>query len=295
MVAGLMSTAANVALNALFVFGFGLGLFGIALATVLSRLAGLGYAMRRAQALEARRRREPWPPPAPRAWPPPTRLILTLALPGGLTYLLAAVEGSVINAVLAGLPNSTDAIASWGVYERMLSLAIMPAVATSVAVVPYVARLLPTADAHRIRPELGQTLAWVLGAALALTAALGWVWAAPLASFFIDSDSGGASPLTLGALRLLPFGALALAPFHMLRPVCEAAQRPQLGVLLALARYVALSLPCVLAGRHLAPALGYEGLHGLIAGFVAAAALASAATLAAVHKLAPRAAPPSAR
>ena len=55
MWAGIWSNVTNLALNTLFLFGFGWGIFGIALSTVLGRIAGLVYALRAAAKHEARR------------------------------------------------------------------------------------------------------------------------------------------------------------------------------------------------------------------------------------------------
>jgi Na+-driven multidrug efflux pump len=274
MVAGLASTFANVALNTLFVFGFGLGILGIALATVLSRLAGLSYALRRARALEAERRRDPWPTTT-QAWPAPAATILRLAVPGAATHLLTAAEGAVVNKVLTGLPDSTSAIASWGVYHQLLSLSLMPAVGASVAVVPFVARLLPQGRAAEIRRDLRQTLRISAILALVITVGVGWLAAAPVASFLVAPQRDGGTSMAIGALRLLPLGALAALPFLILRPVFESAQRPRLGLLVALARFVLLGPPLVVAGAALAPGWSGSGLHGVVAGTIVAATIAS--------------------
>ena len=55
MWAGIWSNVTNLALNTLFLFVFGWGVFGIALSTVIGRIAGLVYALRKAAAHEAKR------------------------------------------------------------------------------------------------------------------------------------------------------------------------------------------------------------------------------------------------
>ena len=131
--------------------------------------------------------------------------------------LLAAIEGVAVNKGLTGLPYSTNAIAAWAVYNQMLMLAMMPAAATSVAVVPYVALLLPRGELARIRRELRATLVLILVASGAITVLMGWVFAQPLASFFVDrgSSGNGIDSLAIDTLRLLPLGALAAAPFFV--------------------------------------------------------------------------------
>ena len=55
MWAGIITNLINVALNAVFVFVFEWGVFGIALSTVLGRIGGLAYALARARFHERRR------------------------------------------------------------------------------------------------------------------------------------------------------------------------------------------------------------------------------------------------
>ncbi len=284
MIAGLASTAANVALNAWFVFGLELGLFGIALATVVSRLVGLGYAGWRAAVLERARRAQPWPEAAGE-WKAAVPAILALALPGALTYVLAAIEGAVVNALLTTLPDATTAIASWGVYERMLMLALMPAVATAVAVVPYVARLCPQGETARVRRELWQTARAMAIAALLMTIAMGYAFAAPLVSYFIQDDTAPISDTTLATLRLLPVAALAALPFLILRPVFEGVQQPRAGVRLTVVRYVLLSIPLAVAGRYIAPLAGSSGLLGMVTGLIVGSAVASWLTVRFIRRL----------
>ena len=275
MIAGLASAFTNVALNTLFVFGFGWGIFGIALATVISRIAGLWYAMHRAGILEAGRRAAGWGS-SEQVWPAPMSTMLMLALPGALTHLLMAVEGGVINKVLTGLPHSTAAIASYAVYQQLLMLAMMPAAGASVAVVPYVARAMATGEAARIRRELAGTVRLVLAIALGVTICSGWVFAEPISGFFVDRQSlGDSTSMTMNAMRLLPLAALATAPFYILRPIFEATHKPRMGIEISIARFVVLSVPLILAGRHLAPAVGLDGLSGVILGIVTATGLAS--------------------
>ena len=122
----------------------------------------------------------------------------------------------------------------------------------------------------------------ILGIAVVVTVAMGWVFAAPLANFFVDpqpSSAASTSAMALGALRLLPLAALATAPFLILRPVFEAAQQARTGIWVTVARFVVLGPPLILSGVWLAPHLGVTGLQGVVIG-MATAALASTAIVA---------------
>lgn len=273
MIAGLMSSVANISLNALFALVFGWGIFGIALATVVSRLPSLGYAARRAGRLEKARGAQRWTG-IETMWAPPLAAILRLAVPGALTFLLGALESGVVNRLLAGLEDATTAIASYAVYDRLLMFALMPASATAIAVVPFVARLLPAGEIGRIRHDLVRGLLLAAGVSVVVTLTLGWLVAGPVVGFLIKSDAAGHS-LALGIVRLLPVGALALVPFLVLRPVFEASNRPRLGVLLSLARYLLLAIPLVSLGAWTGPSLGLEPLLAMVLGLILAGLTAS--------------------
>jgi len=284
MIAGLTSTITNVGLNTLFVFGFHWGILGIALGTVLSRLPGLAYALWRARALERRRQETLWSPVESQLGSP-VRLILVLAIPGAITNLLTAVEMAAANRIMTGVPESTSAIASWGVYQQMLNLSLMPVLATSIAVIPYTARLLPRGQTARIRRELVQVGFGIAAVSLVMTTLMGWVFAEPLTLIFIKETSAGAVGLASTTLHFLPLAMLATTPFLLLRPVFEAAQQPRIGILLSLVRFTVLALPLMFGGQYLATKWGYSGLHGMIGGIILATGVASTWTIFLVRTL----------
>lgn len=284
MVAGLVSTVANVTLNTLFVFGFGMGILGIALATVLSRFASLGYALVRARKLERSRRGSASPSCTPESGyrRAPIPGILVLALPSMLAYVLMAVEGGVVNTLLASMPNSTVAIASYGAYARMLGLALMPAIGASIAVLPFVARRRAEGRSATLGRELRETFLLCLVLAILLTVPMAWIFNESLAAMIL-ADKGREFPetirITAEILRLLPLAALAALPFALLRPVFEAVQRPRLGLFISLLRFFAFALPFLFLGRYFAPTVGLTPLTGMVLGLILASLLASLATV----------------
>lgn len=278
MVAGLLASFSNVALNTLFVLGFDMGIFGIALATVLSRLVSLAYAMMRAGRLERDRHQDDSWEKTNRVWPSAMGTILVLSLPGAITFLLAALEGIAVNRVLAGMQDSVTAIASWGVYERILNLSIMPTAGAAVAVVPFVARLLPQGRIDLVRRDLLRTMMMAAAAALVVTICTGWLFAEQIAGFFVagGGETTTVSPVTIEALRFLPLGALAMVPFYMFRPVFEAAHRPRIGIIISAVRFLVFSVPLVLLSPYFSPALGISGLTGVILALIVSLTLSSA-------------------
>jgi Na+-driven multidrug efflux pump len=200
-------------------------------------------------------------------------------MPAAVTNALTAAEASLVNRLLARLPDATTALASFGVYHQLLSLALMPTVATAVAVLPYVARNVPEGRNDEVRRNLRRTLWLAVGLGLAFTVPAGVLFPVQIARFFVRGDETAiASPTTLSALRLLPLAALSATPFLLLRPVFEATQQPRLGVLVSVARFLLFSFPLVFLGRALAPKLGLQPLTGVIAGLITASALASLVT-----------------
>lgn len=282
MLAGIFATATNVTLNTLFVFGFGWGIFGIAFATVLSRLVALTYALTRARWHERRRHAEAgWSQEPVRAWPRALPTMLALALPASLTFALTSAENSLVNGLLTTLPDATVALASYGVYYNLLRLACMPAVAASVATLPFVARMVPEGHHARVRFDIKLVLAIAAGFGLLFTVPVGVLFPDQVAAFFVGEKATEAlgEPITREVLRLLPIAALAGMPFLLLRPIFEGLHRPRLGVIVSLFRFVLLSWPCVLGGRAIAESVGAPATLGIVCGLVTAMGSASLLTI----------------
>jgi len=178
--------------------------------------------------------------------------------------------------------DSTTAIATYGVYDRMLSFALMPASATAVAVVPFVARLLPSGAIARIRADLRRGVALAAAISLAITVLVGWVFAESVVTFMIQKPGQGPSevsaslwPLAIDVVHLLPLGVIAIVPFQVLRPVFEAANLPKLGTGVSIIRYLGLTIPCVLLAWWLSGKLDANPLITIIVGLIVANLIAS--------------------
>jgi Na+-driven multidrug efflux pump len=273
MWAGIWTNVLNLGLNTLFVFGFGWGVFGIALSTVIGRLGGLVYALRRAAAHE-RARRAVEPPDRGDPDPAPWRGILSLAVPSSLTFALIATESAWVNALLARLPDSTESIAAFSIYSRIVLFAFQPIIATSVAALPYAAHRLGAGDVAGVRTGLRQALVAACVYSIAIVAPI-VVVAGPWAARAL-AESVRTEELTRVALLAAPLACLAAAPFLLGRTVFEAMQRGKPGLAIAVLRYVVLTLPLAWVGLRIARALGVPGVWGLIAGTLVASAASSA-------------------
>src|SRR5262245_45929638 len=157
MWAGIWSNLINVGLNAVFLFVFHWGVFGIALSTVLGRLGGLVYALRKAAVHEAARQASGLDDDPTRD-PAPFRSLMSLAVPAVLTYGLMAVETALVNWLLARQPGATESIAAYGIFSRVLQFAAMPIIACAVAVLPFVARRFGEGDIGSVRRGMRQIM-----------------------------------------------------------------------------------------------------------------------------------------
>src|SRR5258705_1592335 len=273
MWAGIWSNLINVGLNALFLFAFHWGVFGIALSTVLGRFGGLVYALRKAAQHEAARKASGLDTDGTLD-PHPLRSMLALALPSSLTYGLMAVETGLVNWLLTRQAGATESIAAYGIYSRVLQFATMPIIAAAVAVLPYVARRFGEGDIGRIRQGMRQiTVA-------AAVYCVGLVTPAMLLGGPRLARSLAESPLTAEmatvALQFCPLACLIMIPFILCRPAFEGLQRGRPGLVMAILRYAVLTVPCAFTGMHAARTAGQPPLYGLLAGLIVASLIASA-------------------
>jgi putative MATE family efflux protein len=271
MWAGIWSNVINVVLNTVFTFVFHWGIFGIAFSTVLGRFGGLAYALRKAAGHEAARKAKGLPS-VPGHDPRPYRALFVLAIPSALSYVLMASETGVVNWLLKGLEHGKEALAAYAVYYRVFQFAVMPAIAASVAMLPFAARRIGERDLAAVRHGLRD--AHLAGVAyVALAAPILYLVAPPLAHHL----SG--SPVTIAylvpALRVVPLAALLATPFFLCRPVFEGMGRGRPGLTMSVLRYVVLAAPAALVGLWLAPRLHVSQVLGLVGGLMTATTISS--------------------
>lgn len=273
MWAGIWSNLINVVLNTVFTFVFHWGVFGIAFSTVLGRFGGLAYALRKAS-LHERERKALGERQVPGRDAHPYRSLFGLAVPAALSYILMASETGVVNWLLKGLSHGKEALAAYAIYYRVFQFVLMPAIAASVAMLPFAARRFGERDVDSVRDGLRQAQATALGY-LAVAAPLLYFGAPLVAHQF--SESAVTRAFLVPAMRWIPAIVLISVPFFLCRPVFEAMGRGRPGLAMAVVRYVVLAAPLAWTGLQLAPALGVNGVLGLIFGLGVASAASSAA------------------
>ncbi len=272
MWAGIWTNLLNVVLNTLFLFVFHWGVFGIAFSTVISRLGGLVYAIARARHHE-RLRRQADPDPAPELDPEPYGRILRLAVPSSLTFVLMALEGAVVNALLAKMKHATEAIASYAIYYRIVLFAIQPVIATAVAMLPYAARRFGQGDVSGVRDGIRNGLLAMSVYSIVILGPLALGFGPWLAGMLTESEVAGS--YTSVALRIVPLACITGSPFLLCRPVFEALGRGGPGLIMAAIRYLLLTGPLAWGGMVIADRLGQPGIFGLIFGLLIAGTLPS--------------------
>ena len=271
MVAGLLSNVVNLALNTLFLFVFSWGLFGIALSTVLGRLAGLAYALRRARTLERAQPQARASRSEGHADARPVRLLLSMAVPSGLGFVLIAVEVALANWLLGTLAISDHAIAAFSIYQRFLGFGLTPLIAMSVALLPFVAR-----HAGEQRYDLvwaGVRQALVAGFIMCVFILLpGFLLAAPALAGLL-ADGQHTHNLAVSSLCFAPLACLLAFPYFIWRPILEGTQQFMPGLVVAALRHVVLAAPCGYLGMRFMDA---SPVLGLVAGLAVAAGVGSA-------------------
>ncbi len=281
MWAGISSNLLNVGLNMIFIWVFHLGMFGIAFSTVVGRLGGLAYAMRRARGHEHERRAKALDV-VPGTYERPYRAIFVLAVPAALTYVLMATESGILNALLAQAADSTAALAAWSIYFRYVMFFVMPVVACGVAMLPFTARAWGQHDVATIRRAFREVAlaaaAYCAIVVLPLTALL----RGPLVEPLVDAPAARA--LAEWALLLVPLACLVSIPFFACRPIFEGLQRGAPGLWMAVLRYVVLTGPVAWLSVRLAQRHGAPSLHGVVLGVIVVTAIVSVVFMAWMHR-----------
>lgn len=272
MWAGIVSNVINFALNTLFLFVLGWGLFGIALSTVIGRLGGLAYALWRSNQHERQRRKE-WGETTEDLDPRPTMAMLGLAVPAAMTFALMSTETAVVNWILARLPNSTEALAAYSIYYRVVLFLLNPLIATSVAMLPFAARKFGRGDMAGVRRSLRDASLAAAAYSVLAVAPLLYFAGPSIAAFLAESEV--TARYTAVALNLASIACLFSIPGMLCRPVFEAMQRGRPGLIMALIRYVVLTIPLIFAGMWIADHYQFDTLYGVILGLIAASLISS--------------------
>lgn len=281
MWAGIWSNLVNIVFNALFLFVFHWGIFGIALSTVIGRFGGLVYAIVIARRHEAERR-EDCKVSEPGVYTRPFRALLKLALPAALTYGLVGIEALAVNGLLTRADDATSSIAAFTIYSRFYLFFAMPLIATGVALLPFTGRLFGRKDFDGIRAGYRQVAMIATGYSLLFVLPATWLLRRPMVALFAESVA--TEDLAARAMLAVPVACLVSIPFFACRPIFEGMQEGFPGLAVALLRYVVLTVPCIFLGFELAQSFDRPCIDGILFGLVTATLVSSLVFLAWMHR-----------
>jgi len=295
MWAGLISSFSNVGLTALFLFAFEWGILGIALGSVFGRFGGLAFALHRAAQHERRRLARP-DQVDPARFANALKVVLAIAIPSGLTYVLMGVEGLAVNEILSRSANAQDTLAAWSVFDALGRFFLMPPIAIGVALLPLVARwrgagVSEAALQREIRLALGVAAVYAVVAVGPLC-----YLATDLVVPYLVDEPTSRSWASQGLLWL-PAAVLLNGLAICVRPLFDAYDRSNTGLFLSAVRSLVVTIPLFVLGGWLAPRFGHPPIVGFYAAAVGAGvvgAVMTAALLVRVGALTLRGAPSTA-
>lgn len=259
-----MAGLINGVLAPLFIFGFGWGMKGAAIATVISWMfasAAAIYALHRIGHLSLR------PEPA-QPWLRSFRELLKVAAPAATTNVLGPLSAAIVTAIVAN--HGAAAVAAYGVGTRIEALALVVIMALASAVSPFIGQNYGAGNHHRIAQGLKVvfrlTLAWALISALLL-----WLGGPLLAQLFSE-EASIQQDIEL-FLQIVPMGYMGLGMIMIIGAALNVLRRPLLSTTINVGRLFLLALPAAWAGNF------YFGLSGLFIGLAAANLLAGAGAI----------------
>lgn len=248
----------NILLDPLYIFVFGWGLPGAALATITAFGAGclvvyptllrrgwLDFSLARLQTGEA------------------IRQLTGIMAPAMVSQLMPPVSAMFATALVAGF--GSVAVAAWGLGTRLEFFSIVVVLALTMSMPPMIGRLLGEGNLEAIdkliRMAVRFVIFWQLGLALL------WLLTSGLVSQLFSADADVSVVLQDYLLRV-PLSYSGLGVCMLMVSVCNALGLPLRALLVSVLRLFACYLPLLWLGSQLG------GLTGLMAGALAGNLLA---------------------
>lgn len=250
MISMLISSGANIALDYVFMFPLGMGMFGAVLATglsaLLSILALLTHFMRNASTLRPSRRR---------VSPHEMLRLLSYGLSALIGELASAISLMTFNLILMRI-GGYIAVAAYGVIANAALVAAAIFTGVGQGLQPLASHAFgadDTAALHILRRHAQRT-ALLAGAAIF---ALVFLLAAPIASIFNHEGSAELHAIAVSGLRLYFSGYLFAGMNIIAAALLSAAAQPERALVLSLLRSCVLLIP---ASLLLSAALSIRGV-----------------------------------
>lgn len=250
----------NALLDPLLIFGWGpvpaMGIQGAALATLIAWIVGVItiiylLAFRRKLILA---RLLTWP-----EFRTSSRAILHIGLPAAGANMLTPLAGGVLTAIVAGF--GTEAVAAWGVGNRLESLASIIVLALSMSLPPFISQNFGAGKLHRVAEAYRLAIRFVLVWQLVMFAVL-WIASGLLAGLF--AKEAQVAELIGLFLSVVPLGYGLQGVIILSNSSFNAMHKPMSALGLSTARLFIFFVPLSYIGSLL------FGLHGMFwAGIVA--------------------------
>lgn len=244
------TSLANMALDPLFIFGFGWGMPGAALATLAAFAVGALVMYRRL---------------AQRSWlsfelgtlppRPALRQLGAISGPAMFGQLMPGAAALLATTLVAGY--GASAVGAWALGSRLEFFSIVVVLGLTMSLPPMVGRYLGAGQLKRARAVVGLAVRFVL--VLQLAVALVWLaMSGPLAGLLTPEPAVSSLLRTYLVIVPLSYGGLGVAIIMV--SVCNALGMPLRAVLISCCRLFVCFLPAIWLGSQL------SGLPGLFAG-----------------------------
>jgi putative MATE family efflux protein len=248
----IIASVLNVALDPLFIFGFGpvpaFGLNGAAIAALLARSSiFIGALVLLRYRLDMVSFSKPDPAELRRSW----KDVLHVGVPAAGTNVIVPVGAAVVTAMIARY--GPDAVAGFGVASRIESMMLVIFYALSAIIGPFVGQNLSAGKYDRILRSLRLCTVFCIGSGLLIAAALA------LSSGFLPTlFSTSPAVIDVAALYLLiaPISYGAYGMVMVMNASFNGLGHPMPAVWISLARIVVMYLPLAAIGMLVLQATG---------------------------------------
>ena len=250
----------NALLDPLFIFGLGpipaMGIKGAALATFIAWVVGAMWILyilsvkkklMLPRLLTLKELRES------------SREILKIGLPAAGANMLTPIAGGVMTAVVASY--GAEAVAAWGVGNRMESIASIVVLALSMTLPPFISQNVGAMQVDRVKQAYSLTLKFVLVWQFIIFLVM-WSLSSWIAVAF--ANEAEVSALIQLFLMIVPLGYGMQGIIILTNSSLNAMHRPMMALVLSIIRLFVFFVPISVAGSLL------FGLKGLFAGNVIA-------------------------
>ncbi|QSX35452.1 MATE family efflux transporter [Shewanella avicenniae] len=249
MLPGIMmvvTSVLNIALDPLFIFVFGWGINGAAIATCVSFFIGIllvAYRLKHSHWLSFQR--------GELAIKRALSQIGHIFFPAVMSQLMPSLSAILATKLLASF--GAAAVAAWGLGSRVEFFAIVVVLALTMSLPPMISHALGAGKFDRITQLVRIALLFVLGWQL-LIAVIIWLGADSLAQLM--SAEGEVSAILRQHLLIVPFSLGALGCCMILVSVSNALGKSYNALLISVVRLFVLFLPCIWLGAQLGGIMG---------------------------------------